>query len=276
MCRLLAYSGPPIQIERLIYAPDHSLVAQSYQPRELETALLNADGFGLAWYHPYHQSDPFVYRHTQPIWNDLNLPHLCRFIEAGQMLAYVRSATPGLAVDLHNCQPFSHGPISFIHNGFIEQFRHSLYRPIRDRLGDMAYHTIHGLTDSEHLFALLLDSLERHPDWSLAQGLRATLALVTDLAQAEGVRVAANIILSDGDGLVVCRYDTTPTPPSLYWLRHHCDFPDSTIVASEPLFEADWVPCPANSLLLVEPDGDLQLQPLPSPPPGPTTVPVAS
>ena len=45
MCRLLAYLGEPIPLEELIFKPEHSLVVQSYQPKELEFALLNADGF---------------------------------------------------------------------------------------------------------------------------------------------------------------------------------------------------------------------------------------
>ena len=52
MCRLLAYLGEPIPLEELIFKPEHSLVVQSYQPKELEFALLNADGFGLGWHHP--------------------------------------------------------------------------------------------------------------------------------------------------------------------------------------------------------------------------------
>lgn len=49
MCRLLAYLGKPILLEELILKPEHSLLVQSYQPKELEVALLNADGFGIGW-----------------------------------------------------------------------------------------------------------------------------------------------------------------------------------------------------------------------------------
>ena len=48
MCRLLAYLGPPIRLDRLIVEPEHSLVEQSYKPREMTSGHVNADGFGRA------------------------------------------------------------------------------------------------------------------------------------------------------------------------------------------------------------------------------------
>lgn len=49
MCRLLGYLGKPIQLDRLLLKPEHSLVVQSYQPQEMTAGLLNADGFGLSY-----------------------------------------------------------------------------------------------------------------------------------------------------------------------------------------------------------------------------------
>lgn len=264
MCRLLAYLGPTVQLERLITEPEHSLVVQSYQPRELEVALLNADGFGLGWYRPQGQEPPFVYRNIQPIWNDANLSDLCRYAESDCVLAYIRSATPGLAVDLHNCQPFSDRYLSFIHNGFIENFRQTLYRPLRERLCDRAYQSIHGLTDSEHIFALILHELEVNPDVSLERALENVLLLLIELAQPHRVRIAANIILSDGHQLVVSRFDTAGAAPSLYWLRHDSRLPGSVLFASEPLFHASWEACPQATIMSIQRHGDLQFHAIPS------------
>lgn len=264
MCRLLAYVGPPVQLDELIYHQDHSLIVQSYQPREMEMALLNADGVGVGWYHATKQTEPFVYRNTLPAWNDINLPHLCRYAESGNVLAYVRSATPGLAVDLHNCQPFTAGPLCFIHNGFIEHFRHNLYRPIREGLSDDIYRTIHGLTDSEHIFAMVRQQLA-NPVHTLSTALQQVLVDLTAAAANYGIRIAANIIISDGQQLVASRYDTTGTPPSLYWLRHHPRFPASVLLASEPLFEANWMRCPENTLVTVDLNRDIQLHSLSDP-----------
>jgi glutamine amidotransferase len=261
MCRLLAYQGPTVQLEQLIYHHDHSLIVQSYQPKEMETAILNADGVGVGWYHPTQKTEPFVYRNTLPAWNDINLPHLCRYAESGSVLAYVRSATPGLAVDLHNCQPFTAGSLCFIHNGYIEHFRHNLYRPIREGLPDDIYRTIHGLTDSEHIFAMVRQYLANSPG-NLTSAVHAVLQKLSLAAADHGIRVAANIIISDGEQMVASRYDTTGKAPSLYWLQQHPKFPDSVLFASEPLFEADWVRCPENTLVTVDTSCGLHLQTL--------------
>lgn len=263
MCRLLAYSGPSLDLDKLIYHPEHSLIVQSYQPREMETAILNADGVGIGWYHPTKQIEPFVYRNTLPAWNDINLPHLCRYAESGNVLAYVRSATPGLAVDLHNCQPFTAGPLCFIHNGYIEHFRNTLYRPIRDSLPDEIYRTIHGLTDSEHIFAMVRHRLAESKPPGLTHTLFQVLEDLTDAAADYNIRVAANIVISDGQQLVASRYDTTGKAPSLYWLKNHSQFPGSVLLASEPLFEADWEPCPDNTLIAIDAHRDLHLTTLP-------------
>ncbi|MEM6426583.1 MAG: ergothioneine biosynthesis protein EgtC [Cyanobacteria bacterium P01_D01_bin.128] len=252
MCRLLGYLGPTASLEQLLYKPDHSLIVQSYQPRELEVALLNADGFGVGWYHSQRQTDPFNYRSTLPIWNDANLPHLSRYIESNCVLAYIRSATPGLAIDLSNCQPFQQGALTFIHNGFIENFRQTMYRPLRDRLCDTAYHAIHGLTDSEHIFALVLHHLDTQPGCSLEIALHQTLVELAELSQSHSTRVAANIIVGDGDRLVAARFDTHGDGPSFYWLKHAPGMPDSALFVSEPLFEADWVPCIPQTIFSVD------------------------
>ena len=272
MCRLLAYLGPPIQLERLIYDPEHSLIVQSYQPKEMEVAVLNGDGVGLGWYHPHRQEVPYVYRNTLPAWNDVNLPHLCRYIEAGNVLAHVRSATPGLAVDLHNCQPFSSGRVSFIHNGYIENFRHSLYRPIRDSLPDPIYQTIHGLTDSEHIFAMVVHRLESGAS-SLTAALQGVIHDLDIYASGYGVRVMANIVLSDGDQLAAGRYDSLGKSPSLYWLQNHEQLPDSFLLASEPLFSGNWQPFPEHTLMTVTCDGDPVFRAIAPITPEPTTLP---
>ncbi|NJL88116.1 MAG: ergothioneine biosynthesis protein EgtC [Leptolyngbyaceae cyanobacterium SM1_1_3] len=262
MCRLLGYLGPPITLDRWLIKPEHSLIEQSYQPREMETALLNADGFGLGWHHPDRTEDAFVYRSVLPIWNDVNLSPLSRYIESGCALAYIRSATPGQAISIDNCQPFQRGRLLFIHNGFIEDFRQSLYRPIRDRLCDVAYHSIQGSTDSEHIFALLIHQLEAQPSLSLSAALDQTLKQLCELSHDQGIRTLANVIVSDGQQLVFSRFATSAPQPSLYWLRDDFKFPKSVIVASEPLFDADWTVCQPSTLVQVSADIEIQSRPL--------------
>jgi glutamine amidotransferase len=46
MCRLLAYLGTPIIIDKLLYQPKNSLITQSFDSKEREEPL-NGDGFGI-------------------------------------------------------------------------------------------------------------------------------------------------------------------------------------------------------------------------------------
>lgn len=260
MCRLLGYLGSPVQLDRLLCKPEHSLIVQSYQPREMTAGLLNADGFGIGWYHAESNTAPFTYKNTVPIWNDVNLPSLSRYVQSGCVLANVRSATPGLAVDLGNCQPFQHRSILSIHNGYIENFRQTLYRPIRELLSNEVYQLIHGTTDSEHIFALLLHELESDPNLPLFEGFQRSLQLLCELGKRHQVDFSANLVISDGQQLVASRYASRDPVPTLYWLRDDALFPEAVLVASEPLFNGNWKPLPDRSILTVHHDLDIQVQ----------------
>lgn len=259
MCRLLGYLGDPVSLETFLIKPEHSLVAQGYQPQEMTAGLINADGFGLGWYGPDQDQDPYCYRHTVPIWNDANFEELCRYIASGHFLACIRSATMGQSLQLSNCQPFRDRQWLGIHNGFIDNFRQTLYRPIRDSLSDPRYQSIEGTTDSEHVLALIYETLSQNPKRPLLDALAQTLERIKTWAASYNVRVSANIILSDGQSMVASRFAYPDPPPSLYWLQ--VSQPTAgVLVASEPIdadhqmqskFGGYWQPVEANTLLTI-------------------------
>jgi glutamine amidotransferase len=253
MCRLLAYLGSAIQPDTLIYHPEHSLEIQSYRPKETVTTSVNADGVGMGWYHPQKRPEPFIYKNVLPIWTDINLPHLGHYIDTGCFMAYVRSATPGQASSLSNCQPFSHHRLLFTHNGFIESFRDTLYQPIRQHLTDHVYRTIEGTTDSEHIFALLLNEIMVNNS-SLEKALEVSLKTLDQLAADHDIIFSANVVVSNGDRLVASRFARGIAAPSLYWLSDGSASPISTIIASEPLFPDHWQPFADNTILCVDKD----------------------
>lgn len=262
MCRLLGYLGSPIQLDKILYNPDHSLIIQSYSPKEMETAILNADGFGLGWYHAQKETTPYLYKNTLPIWNDANLPHLSRYVESSCTIGYVRSATPGLAVDMSNCQPFMNDILLFTHNGYIENFRQTLYRPLRNLLNDYTYELIKGTTDSEHIFASIINLLQTLPNVSLEDAVEKTLIMVKEFARNHKVIFHGNLLLSDGKQLIATRYANVDNPPSLYWLKNDPNHPESVIIASEPLFEANWEIVPTQSILQVGEDLEVHIRSL--------------
>ena len=245
MCRLLAYFGSPIEPEKLIYQPEHSLYIQSYNPKETVTTTVNADGVGIGWYDLQKDTEPFIYKNILPIWSDTNLPYLSRYIKTDNFLSYIRSATPGQAANLSNCQPFCDRNYLFTHNGFIENFRQTLYQPIRTCISSDIYQKIEGTTDSEHIFALFLHYLAS-TEGNLEAALQNTLDTLINLVQPYKIKVLANIIVSDGLQLVACRFAINAVAPSLYWLN---DIDKSLIIASEPLFSGNWNSFKENSLL---------------------------
>ncbi|MDB9528899.1 ergothioneine biosynthesis protein EgtC [Oscillatoria sp. CS-180] len=262
MCRLLGYLGPPIQLDSLLLEPPHSLMVQSYAPKELEVAKLNADGFGLGWYRATGTTEPFTYRNILPIWNDPNLEPLCRYVTTGCAVAYVRSATPGQGVDISNCQPFQSNPLLFTHNGYIQRFRKTLYQPMRQMMSDRIYAAINGSTDSEHIWGVLLTALATQPTLSLREALQIAIEKLARLAADYDVSVAANVLVSDGEQLVGSRFASHNRAPSLYWLRDDPHFPDAVLVASEPFFDGNWASFDEFSLFTITSDCDIQFHPL--------------
>lgn len=260
MCRLLAYVGSSVSLETLLYKPEHSLIVQSYQPREMLSGIVNADGLGVGWYDLQKSSEPFVYKNTMPIWNDTNLPSLSRYVESSNVLAYVRSASAGQALDFSNAQPFHYKNLSFIHNGLIEKFKETLYRPLRKPLNDEIYNWISGTTDSEHIFAMILNKLQASPGKSLEQVLHASLIELKNLAESFETSALANIVISDGKRLIASRYATKSPAPTLYWVKNDPNYPNSVIIASEPLFTGNWNAFVENSIMSVGEDCDIRIE----------------
>jgi ergothioneine biosynthesis protein EgtC len=264
MCRLLGYIGSKVSLEALLFQPEHSLVVQSYQPREMLSGVVNADGFGVGWYDLHKDNCPFIYKNTLPIWNDINLPSLSRYVESENILAYIRSATTGQALDLSNSQPFTSDNLLCIHNGKIDKFRQTLYRPIRSKLSDKIYNWISGSTDSEHIFAMVLNYLLENPGKSIEQALHLTLIELKELAQEFQTYALANLVISDGKKIVASRYGTKLPAPSLYWLKNAVNLlnsnSNSVIIASEPLFNGDWNACPENSIMTVGEDCEIRIE----------------
>lgn len=237
MCRLLAYLGEPIGLGRLVAQPAHSLLRQSWLARELVEATVNADGWGAGIFLP-GDPRPCVYTSTSPIWADPNLSHLGRALGSHSMVAAVRSATDSLSVAHANTQPFSTEGLLFVHNGFVQPFRTALKKKVYEHLSDETFSGISGVTDSEHLFALILEgaggSLE--PEALLSAGTNAIRLLSTWAVRAGG-KGHFSLVLATSDALVAFRSSTGPTPPSLYLLPEPGPLTDGIVIASEPLDE---------------------------------------
>lgn len=259
MCRLAAWSGPPRPLSALTHDSPHALVEQAWAPRMMVDARLNADGAGVAWYPDDGTPAPAVYRTLLPLWSDESLASIAPRIRARLSVAVIRSASPGLSVTPAATPPFVHGALTFAHNGFLEGFHRHFMRPLRERLSDEVYATVKGGTDSEHVFALLLEQLGQGTGpAALAEATRMAVNVCLQLGQAKQAKVALNLMVTDGRTLVAVRASEGRQAPSLF-LREG----DGVTLASEPLDEgAGWQAFEDRSLVVVEEGGRVRRQPL--------------
>jgi glutamine amidotransferase len=249
MCRLAAYLGPELILQKLLEEEPHSLIRQSWACKELQGTSLNADGFGFGWYQDERAA---TYTSTLPVWSDSNLPDLQRTLSADLWLAYVRSATGGQATNQANTQPFRHGQYLFLHNGRIDNFNNGPRSALHAYLPAGIASGIEGNTDSEYLFAMC-----RH---HLASGLSVTQAIVAACEELEvlGIKEPAllNMILSDGESLFACRHAINGAAcPTLYYTDKHPHFPSASVIASEIFSLPEyWQSVEEHSLLIIRKD----------------------
>jgi glutamine amidotransferase len=259
MCRLAAYIGPDITLQQFLLAPDHSLYKQSWEPRELIYAKLNADGYGFGWFSP--ENTPSTYTSILPIWSDSNLPALARSLTNPLWLAEVRSATVDNPVHQFNTAPFCDNQRLFIHNGFIRDFHLQVLPEITTLLAPEIAADIRGNTDSEYLFACLRQILLDNEDLNLAEAL---IRLFEWLAERLADRQALiNIVVTDGECLYASRHGYNHQCASLYYTTNDEQFPGGQLIASERFSEdRAWQTVPENHLLILDPHKSPELLPL--------------
>ncbi|HEX5054390.1 MAG TPA: class II glutamine amidotransferase [Planctomycetota bacterium] len=282
MCRFTLYLGPTIRLASLVVEPKHSIIDQSFHSHGQEEPL-NGDGFGVAWYAPAMSEEPALFRSVTPAWNNANLLELARVVESHVIFAHVRAATKHGGQSEANCHPFKSGRYAFMHNGDIGDFVH-LRRPLIESLSDRAFQGIQGNTDSEHLFGVVVDELDRSTGTGverLAGAMQAAVARITALgaAHGKGAQSYLNLALSDGESAVACRYTTEPDYDGESLFVHtgrvyvcrdgECRMlaPERgrgcVLVSSEPLSEDyGWQPISRNSMVLVTAEGTVSSRPI--------------
>lgn len=287
MCRFIMYLGPTLAVSTLVTEPAHSLINQSIHAQERDEPL-NGDGFGVAWYVPELPSQPGLFRSVTPAWSNANLQRLAPVTRSRCILAHVRAATQGLGVHEANCHPFVAGGVSFMHNGDLGGFS-SIRRTLLQSLSDEAFNSIRGSTDSEHIFALVIEELANLGDVSpserLSTALVAGVSRALDMVRAADVREHSylNIAMADGTHAVACRF-TTDAPQhadSLYvhtGRRYVCENgicrmldaeaeDQAVVISSEPLSsDPGWAPIPVNHIVSVQRGGRVRIEPWPGQP----------
>lgn len=278
----MAYMGSPIIIDKLLYQPKNSLVNQSISAREIEEPL-NGDGFGIGWYSREVTDEPVTFVSVNPAWSNRNLRNLAPKIRTECFVAHVRAASVG-EVSEANCHPFQYKNLLMMHNGGIENFS-SIKRKIREPLSDHLYDWIKGQTDSEHIFALLINHLITHhqdvgPE-AVIDAFENTFMSVKKMMAENGIAEPAylNMVVTDGSFIVGTRYitDSSDDPLTLYHseggryvvedgisqMMAPEDDDQAVLVVSEKLTDGkDWTLIPRNHFVVVEPSLNVKIRPI--------------
>jgi glutamine amidotransferase len=287
MCRFITYAGAPILLADLLYRPVNSLIMQSYHARE-RAEPLNGDGFGVGWYVPEIDPSPCVQRSVSPAWSNQNLQNLAAKTRATCLFAHVRAASPGMAVTDANVHPFAYDRFMWMHNGAVNGF-HRIRRTLRESLKDEFYDMIQGTTDSEHAFAVFLNSLRTPFGETTATEMRRalveTIARLNEWTREAGITETSfyNFAVTDGHSTVVSRYASGASVKgnSLHYSRGQrfeclpdgvCDMHSvintqkaaAVIVASEKLTDdpTDWEEVKDNHSVTVLPDSSVNVEPI--------------
>ena len=254
MCRLAAYLGPAIPLQQFLLDAPHSLYRQSWEPRELVYARLNADGYGFGWYSP--DGTPSIYTSTFPIWADSNLPSLARSLTSTLWVAEVRSATAGNPVHQLNTQPFCDNARLYVHNGFIGEFHRQVRHELMRTLAPGISADILGNTDSEYLFACLRHIMQSDDGLQPEDAIRRLFTLLEGMVGE--LPALLNIVISEGQRLYAARHGLNHASPSLYYTTDDARFPGGQVIASERFSEdGAWQTVPEHHILIL----DTQRQP---------------
>jgi len=287
MCRFIAYLGQPIIVDELLLKPSNSLVHQSFDAGEMSEPL-NGDGFGLGWYDHQIRELPGLFRAITPAWNNNNLLYNASMFRANCMFAHIRAASEGVVSEA-NSHPFHFGQFLMMHNGGIPQFNR-IKRKLQSLLNDELFLWIKGQTDSEHIFALLMQYIYEtaEPDQPLTEHqvmkcFQRTFDTVQQLKKEAGIGEEVstfNMMATDGHRIFGTRYSSNPLEEarSLYYStgnRFQCkdgvsrmiredSNVNAVLIVSEKLTDnnEDWTPIPPNHFIAVDQNLEVHLGPM--------------
>ena len=237
MCRHVAYLGPPATLAELLVDPPHSLLRQSWEPKLQTSGVVNADGFGVGWYDRDRRPEPARYRAARPIWADTNFASLAALVASTAVVGIVRGATPPSPVEESSTPPFVDGRWLFAHNGAIEGFRDRAAGRLRGGMSDRRSSGIVGTSDSEVVFAILLDQLDAGT--GIVDAVRTTVERVCEVAPAR-----LNLVVMDGERVVATRCGD-----SLFVRAQGHGTAASVTVASEPSDDEPWDEVPPDTIV---------------------------
>ena len=287
MCRFIAYLGKPIMADELLLKPANSLVHQSYHAGEM-SEILNGDGFGIGWYVHSISERPGLFRAITPAWSNRNLHYNAPLIRTNCLFAHIRSATEG-AITEDNTHPFSFERFLMMHNGGIPKFQ-KIRRKLLALLDDEIFEWIKGQTDSEHVFALLMQHImemrgtgPRLTEEQIKQCFQKTFDVLQQLKVEAGIGEEVsnfNLMVTNGRRIFGTRYSSNPGKETrtlyyssgssfecvdgFYTMTGGDSNAETVLIVSEKLTDKvdEWNAIPANHFIAVDTDMQIHLSPM--------------
>jgi glutamine amidotransferase len=172
------------------------------------------------------------------MWTDRSFRSVAEVVHAGSFMAAVRSATPPSPIVETGNAPFVAGHWLFSLNGYVRDFRGPVGVELRREVSELRSIGIDGTSDSEVLFALVLDALDAGA--TPEEAVAGVIANATKRAEC-----FLNLLLYDGSTIVATTWGN-----SLSTLRDAGLASGGVLVASEPLDEEHaWVDVPDRSVV---------------------------
>lgn len=298
MCRILSYLGKPIGIEDLLYKSDNSFIKQSYHPKYM-SYLLNLAGFGfVAWdTNSANPELPYIYKTYHLPFYDENLVNLAAKITPYCLLAHLRGVTYSdkQIVSQQNVHPFifNDSNLALAHNGALIDFEKMKF-DLLEYIKDDYRKNIHGTTDSEVIYALLLSQLSSPrmttESDDIIKAINKTLQIIQTVRHKHNIHTASpvNLFVTNGDFIAATRFvfdygwQPIDSKPSTHFAYHSLWYTygesyglyegeykmkggkkrSSIILASEPLTEdsTTWIELPEYTMIVAYlEDGEIKI-----------------
>ena len=229
MCRLLGFTSTE-------YKSFYDLVGTDLDSF-IELSVEHKDGWGIGY-------EGTVIKELTPAKESDLLAQTGQTLETNGALFHLRQASKGITVNIDNNHPFTHGAVTFMHNGTIrpgdtaEQFISNKYKGF-----------LQGTTDSERYFYALLSQVD---ELGLEEGVRS----IVDLIRSNADYTALNIMVQTPDTLIaVCEFNEANksewSAEDHYELRF-IQRGNDMIVASTGWANTDWNHLDNHQILVVD------------------------
>ncbi|WP_028567270.1 class II glutamine amidotransferase [Salisaeta longa] len=268
MCRLYGLQAThPTQAACALLDAQNALIDQS---REDARGLSNPDGWGMG---RVDTSDVHCFRQVGPASSSPAYREEALNTTGTTLLGHVRRATVGTPAHT-NTHPFRIGDELLIHNGHVPAFEEKVKPHLLAALDDDLQQAVGGSTDSEHVFAYILQMRRTYPKASL-QDITGRAIHQIDQWVPAGLpddmehTLALNLLWTDGTQLVGSRLNrslwriarTAPFECPMCGEAHAHPGPAayrSVTVASERITDEDWTEVPNATVFSVTPNGIVQ------------------